>query len=167
MSDCYWLSDRMPSVALGRAAWTPDEVRHLNGCQSCQQEWELVQTTSRLGERLTKRLDASAGSQALLQRLDRSSRRRQRIWSIAGIAAAAAITALLWTGPEETVPEPVPMVGRLEIPLPELEELQPTELDSVLRTMDQPAPGASALEEPDLGELDSEELETVLDYWEG
>jgi hypothetical protein len=49
MSDCEWLSDRMPVVALGRAEWTPDEIRHLNECEPCRQEWELVQVTSRLG----------------------------------------------------------------------------------------------------------------------
>jgi hypothetical protein len=49
MSDCGWLSDRMPAVALGRAEWTRDETRHLSDCRSCQREWELVQLSSRLG----------------------------------------------------------------------------------------------------------------------
>jgi hypothetical protein len=50
MSDCGWLSDRMPSVALGRAEWTGDETRHLSDCPSCRGEWELVRLSSRLGQ---------------------------------------------------------------------------------------------------------------------
>ncbi len=29
MTDCGWLSDRIPAVALGRTEWTPQEVKHL------------------------------------------------------------------------------------------------------------------------------------------
>jgi hypothetical protein len=41
--------------------------------------------------------------------------------------------------------------------LPELDGLQPAELDSVLQTMDEPAPADSTLDE----------LEGFLDSWEG
>jgi hypothetical protein len=55
----------------------------------------------------------------------------------------------------------------LEIPLPELDDLEPVELDSVLSTMDVPFPADSAIAAPELGDFDSGELETVLDIWEG
>jgi hypothetical protein len=59
------------------------------------------------------------------------------------------------------------MVAALQIPLPELDSLQPAELDSVLQTIDEAGVESSTLDSPDLGELDNDELETVLDYWEG
>jgi hypothetical protein len=58
-------------------------------------------------------------------------------------------------------------VAVLRIPLPELDSLEPAELDSVLQTIDEGGVQGSTLDSPDLGELDNEELETVLDYWEG
>jgi hypothetical protein len=173
MNDCDWLSDRMPPVALGQAEWTADEIRHLNGCPSCRQEWELVQTTSRLGEGLVGASEVAARPQIVLERLRRSARQRRwrRTWGFGGLAAAAGLAALLWSGRGESVPASPsePVVAGLQLPLPELEELQPAELDSVLQAMDEPAPApeASALEDPELGDLDSEELENVLDYWEG
>ena len=38
MSECGWLSDRMPAVALGHAQWTQQEVQHLTLCGGCQLE---------------------------------------------------------------------------------------------------------------------------------
>ena len=58
------------------------------------------------------------------------------------------------------------MAGLL-IPLPELDSLPAAELDSVLQTMDESGADGSGLDTPDLGELNTDELETVLDYWEG
>jgi hypothetical protein len=59
------------------------------------------------------------------------------------------------------------VVAGLRIPLPELDSLQPAELDSVLQTMEEPLVDGSTLDEPTLGDLDSTELQRVLDYWEG
>jgi hypothetical protein len=90
------------------------------------------------------------------------------VWSAAGLAAAAAIVGLIWTGSsiDRTTRAPVP-VAALQIPLPELDSLQPAELDSVLQAIDEAGAQGSTLDFPDLGELDNGELETVLDYWEG
>jgi hypothetical protein len=171
MSECTWLSDRMPAVAQGQAEWTSDELHHLNGCESCRREWELVRIAGRLGDGVLPAFDADATTAALLQRLGRRKEapRRRRAWTLAGLASAAAIAVLLWPEKRETPPvaQPAPLVAGLQIPLPELDGLQPAELDSVLRSMDEPAAGDAALESPDLGDLDSEELETVLDIWEG
>jgi hypothetical protein len=155
MSECTWLSDRMPAVALGRMEWSPEELQHLSGCESCQREWELLRAADRLGDRLLPAFDARASSRTLLQRLDRSRKYRRRLgWGFGGMAAAPAVG-------------PTPVVAALQIPLPELEGLQPAELDSVLRGIEQPAADDPALESPELRDLDSEELETVLDTWEG
>jgi hypothetical protein len=59
------------------------------------------------------------------------------------------------------------VVAGLRIPLPELESLQPVELDSVLQAMEEPLVEGSTLDEPSLGDLDSTELQSVLDYLEG
>jgi hypothetical protein len=171
MSECQWLSDRMPAVALGRAEWTPDEARHLSGCRSCQDEWKLVRLTSRLGEGALPAMEAGTTSQAVLDRLKaaRVERLRRRAWSFAGLAAAATLAAVIWTERPPSQPEvpPPSVVAGLRIPLPELDSLQPAELDSVLQTMEEPLVDGSTLDEPTLGDLDSTELQRVLDYWEG
>jgi hypothetical protein len=175
MSDCEWLSDRMPVVALGRAAWTPDEIRHLSECGSCQREWELLQVAGRLGDEAGSSLDPTAIATAVVQRLERErldGRLRRRAWSFAGLAAAAAVVAALWAGglergPSKTPPVGTEVAGRISIPLPELESLEPAELDSMLQTMDEPTVNGFAGDDPALGDLNTDELERVLDSWEG
>lgn len=168
MSDCRSLSDRMPVVALGRAKWTGDEARHLSDCPSCQGEWELVRLTVRLGQGMPA-LDGPAISNAVLGRLEhtRVERLRRRAWSFAGLAAAATLLAVVWTERPVRRPSVAPVVAGLQIPLPELDSLQPAELDSLLQTMDEPMVDGSTLDTPGLGDLDSTELQRVLDYWEG
>ncbi|MEP7226944.1 MAG: hypothetical protein ABI785_06265 [Gemmatimonadales bacterium] len=175
MSECEWLSDRMPSVALGQATWTPDEILHLNECESCQREWELIEVASRLGEDAGLSLEPTAIATAVARRLEREridGRLRRRAWGFAGLAAAAALVAALWTGGLEQDPSKLPPVrtevaGRLSIPLPELDGLEPAELDSVLQTMDEPSVNGSTGDDPALGDLNTDELERVLDSWEG
>jgi hypothetical protein len=174
MSDCEWLSDRMPVVALGRAEWSPDEVRHLNECGACQREWHIVAAAARLGENAWIPGDSGAIATSLIQRIKRDQElgRRKRAWSFAGLAAAATIAAAVWTGSMDQPAERYPLqgsvaAGRPAIPLPELDALQPTELDSVLKTMDDPNSRGAALEDPGLADLDTDELQTVLDSWEG
>jgi hypothetical protein len=161
MSGCEWLSERMPAVALGRAEWTADEIQHLNGCRACQEEWEVVQRTNRLGQEIGRSLAAGPTSQVLRERLARAraARARRRTWSYAGLAAAAAVTAVVWTHrpPPRTLPHATAIVAGLPMALPELDGLQPAELESVLQMMDDPAPADSTLDE----------LESFLDSWEG
>jgi hypothetical protein len=170
MNDCVRLSDRMPLVALGRAQWTAEESRHLSGCRSCQEEWNLIGLAIRLGES-GPALDPSRVAQNVVKRLELEPvvRIRKRAWGFAGLAAAATIAALVWT--ERPVIRPVlpptsSAVARLQIPLPELDSLPSAELDSVLKTMDESVGNGSAVD-PSLGDLDSTELQNVLDYWEG
>jgi hypothetical protein len=169
MNDCVRLSDRMPDVSQGRTQWTPTELSHLSSCAGCRREWELVRAASRLGEGLFGGMDPEKMSRNLLQRLKRARAARRRMWSVAGLAAAAGLAAVLWSGNPEPSSGPLPATGvaSLEISLPELEELQPAELDSVLRHFDDPPATDPVPENGELSDLDSEELETVLDFWEG
>jgi hypothetical protein len=175
MNDCEGLSDRMPVVALGQAGWTADELRHLNECGSCRREWELVQLASRLGEDTALSLNPTAIAAGVLRRLDRdreNGRLRRRAWRFAGLAAAAAVAAVVWTGGLQSGPSQVEsastaVAGRLSIPLPELDSLEPAELDSVLQTMDEPNVSGSTADDPALGDLNNDELERVLNSWEG
>jgi hypothetical protein len=175
MTDCGWLSDRIPAVALGRAEWTTEEVRHLNGCRMCQQEWELVRTAGRLGDGAGVSFDSPAMASSVLQRLRRNrevQRFRRRAWSFTGLAAAAAVALAVWTGGTEggttraSFPAPV-IATRLAIPLPELESLHAAELDSVLQAMDEPNVNGTPVEEPGLVDLNPDELESFLHSWEG
>jgi hypothetical protein len=140
MSECTRLSDRIPLVILGRQEWSVEETRHLGECASCRAEWELVQTANRLGEKVGRRIDDGKVSRVVLARLAsvRAARSRSRAWSAAGLAAAAAIAGLIWTGSsvDRTTRVPLP-VAALQIPLPELDRLQPAELDSVLQAIDE------------------------------
>ena len=173
MSDCSWLSDRMPEVALGRAEWTEEETRHLGGCQSCQEEWELVRLSSSLGQDVAARLDAGLTTWAVFQRLEgarQQDRLRRQSWTFAALATAAAIAAVVWTGRPMTrpvSPSAGPMVAAsLLIPLPELDNLDPAELNSVLQTIDEPMLGGPT-DTPGSAALDDDDLEGVLNIWEG
>ena len=112
MSDCEWLSDRMPVVALGRAEWTPDEIRHLNECGSCRRGvgadpgGEPAGGTKPASPSIPPSI-AAAVVGAWTRPKGRAARRRA--WSFGGLAAAAAVAAALWTGglksgPSKTTP---------------------------------------------------------------
>ncbi len=176
MKDCGWLSDRIPAVVLGRAQWTPQEVRHLQECAACEQEWRVVLAASRLGQGVQGRIDTEATTASLLRKLRderRADRARHRTWTLGGLAAAAAIAVAVWTGSPGEFSDRAGQTGplaaaQLEIPLPELENLQPAELDSVLQTMDDPNNFRDpSTGDPELSDLTSDELERVLDTWEG
>ena len=68
MTPCTHLSDRMPEVALGRARWTPEEERHLAGCEDCRAEWAIVVAAGRLGARLPT-IDAERVAAGALARI--------------------------------------------------------------------------------------------------
>jgi hypothetical protein len=165
----------MPAVALGRAVWTQDEVQHLDDCRLCRQEFEIVRAASRLGGDLKETLDPDSTAVSVLQRLRTASSvegRRRTTWTLGGFAAAAAIAFAIWTGSPKSATNSAPETGplavtELEIPLPELDGLQAAELDSVLRTMDEPNVDGANLDQVDLSDLSSDELERVLDSWEG
>jgi hypothetical protein len=172
MSDCGWLSDRMPAVALGRSTWTVEEVGHLGRCRSCQDEWDLVRLSGRLGKDIGAELDPTATTRAVLHRLAGSgeeARRRRKAWGFAALASAAAVAVMVWAGRPATIPSPparAPIVASLQIQLPELDYLLPAELNAVLQTLDQPYVGGPAADSA-AGDPDDEDLDSGFDTWEG
>ena len=42
MTDCERLSDRMPEVAMARAAWSAEDAAHLASSTECRGELDLV-----------------------------------------------------------------------------------------------------------------------------
>ncbi|MEP6687529.1 MAG: hypothetical protein ABJC36_04220 [Gemmatimonadales bacterium] len=101
MTICTELSDRMPEVAHGRSQWTESEDRHLATCADCHAEWDLVTAVMRLGATLPPPGDSARLTALLLERLGRERERLQRqlrIWTAAGLTAAAAVIVAIWTG---------------------------------------------------------------------
>ena len=88
-TDCERLSDRMPEVAMQRAAWTAEESAHLVSCADCRGEWELVLAAKRLEARAPA-VDAAAIAAAVQRRLatERATSRRGRwIWAVGSAAS--------------------------------------------------------------------------------
>jgi hypothetical protein len=171
MSECTRLSDHIPDVALGRASWTPDQAAHLRACADCSAELALVQATIAIGRRAPRLADPERMAATVGRRL--AERRTRRDWArpMAGAAAAAVLLVAVWsrwpTQPERALPEPTRAASQALVPLPELEQLEPAELDSLLERMEAPVAGSSTLDAPSLGDLEDTELEQVLDTWEG
>jgi len=172
MNDCERLSDRMPEVALHGGEWSADEASHLASCSECRAEWELALTARDLDGRAPTISDPAAVAAAVLRRLDSDravAARARRVWSFAGLAAAAAIVVAVLTGrgpaPQGDV-RVAAETGAL-VPLPELEGLETAELDTLLRSLDRPIAGGSTLDASTLGEYEDGELELVFATWEG
>jgi predicted anti-sigma-YlaC factor YlaD len=166
MTTCERLSDRMPEVAQGRARWTVEESVHLAACAECRAEWDLVAATIRLGSKAPQVGPPDAIATVVLRRVteDRRSRGRRRLWGL-GVAAAAALGGVIWTGDR---PEPgASPVATIENTTPDTEPLENGELDSMFEALDASQLGASALEVPSLDDLDTNELEQVLRTLEG
>lgn len=171
MTHCERLSDRMPEVALQRAAWSAEEAAHLADCAECRAEWGLVQAARHLGGQAPD-VDPVAIAAAVRQRLaaERSAGRRRRwIWTVAGSAAAAAAVALAVIGAPDRPNGETRTVAQAEplVPLPELEELEASQLDTLLQALDEPFAGASTLESSTLGDGAEAEVERILATWEG
>jgi len=192
MTHCERLSDRMPGVALGRSDWSEGEREHLEACADCRAEWELVSLTGRLGAGAVPSLDPQTMSAAVLARV--ASHRaaagaRRRGWLVAALAAAAVVIVVLRIprpadhpsagasgvavtapGPSAPLPAPAPTVanaGSEILPLPELDDLQASELESILGSLDDPSSATPSLDGSGLDDFDDHELERVLDAWEG
>ncbi len=173
MNDCERLSDRMPDVALHRAEWTPHEAAHLAGCAECLAEWELVLAAGALDASAPTVSDPSGLPAVLRRRLaeDRAGRTRvRRAWSFAGAAAAAAaILVAVMTDRDPGAAAGPGTVAEAEalVPLPELEELETAQLDTLLQSIDRPFAGTSTLDASTLGEHEDGELERVFATLEG
>lgn len=168
MTGCERLSDRMPRVALGQDGWTADEAAHLEACPDCRAEWALVGAAGRLGARAPTVSDPAAIAALVLRRLaqEPAARAPGRLipWA-GGLAAAAAILALVWAGGRDAGSGGEPVATGS--PVAAVEQLSAAQVDSLLDRDDVPLAGWSMLETPTLGDLDEAELERVLRTWEG
>jgi anti-sigma factor RsiW len=195
MTQCERLSERMPDVALGRAAWTSEEQAHLDACADCRAEWTLVQATAHLGDSLPRARDPEALTAAVLGRVageQAAVRTRRRTWLVAGLAAAAVaiiavriprspsgvgvpvttaapVPAPVAAVPTPTVPSPTApaVAARQSVALPELDDLPDAELESILGSLDQTSGVSPSLDGSGFDNLDDHELERVLGAWEG
>lgn len=173
MTSCERLSDRMPAVARGEAAWSAEESRHLAGCAECAAEWQVISAAARLGRELPPMAPPAVTAERVLARIRRERRQgagRRVAWTGAALAAAAAAVLFLWSDAgieQRTQQREAVAAARLEVPVPELEPLDAEELQAVLEAMDEPASGDSAPDTPALGDLDHDELEQLLRTWEG
>ena len=168
MSDCTRLSDRIPAVALGRSTWTADESSHFASCPSCQEELALIRLAGRLGRDVGTGLESTAVAASVLQRLasNEETVRRKRSWAFAALAGAAAAAAIVLAGRTARVTTPPAPATVASIPLPELDNLLPAELNAVLQTIDELYVGGSAIDSV-AGDPDEEDLEYGLEIWEG
>jgi hypothetical protein len=166
---CQRLSDRMALVLAGQPAWTEDERRHLDGCPDCAAEWNLLARAAAIG-RAEPALDPEAISAKVVHRLATEpvvARRSTVAWWLAGgaIAAAAVLVVMLRTrdpGPGLNLQE-----SAFEIPLVELDSLDPDQLRVVLQSIEEPLETPTLIEAPSMMELDDQQLERVLRSLEG
>lgn len=171
MNPCTQLSDRMPDVALGRARWTPEDERHLAGCDDCRAEWTLVSTASRLGARLPaidpERVAAGAMERIRRERVHAGARTR-RIAVLGGLAAAAAVALAVWgnrgdraTAPGGwSLPSHAPIAASPSESVPDSPVQSPRRSPSVAQV---PATAATVdLPMPELDSLPAEALDSIL-----
>jgi hypothetical protein len=129
-----------------------------------------VQATVALGRKAPGLSDPGATAAAVERRLVRGRGRRAWRERMAGVAAAAVLLLAVWSRwpapPERPAAAPTSTAQAL-VPLPELELLEPAELDSLLERMEAPVAGSSTLDAPTLGDLEDTELGQVLATWEG
>ena len=171
MSDCERLSDRMPDVALLRAAGSAEEAAHLASCADCRAEWDLVLAARRL-EASAPSVDPATIAAAVQHRLasERMADRRSRWgWALGGTAAAAALALVVARGPEsrQAAAPAVAVAADPLVPLPELEGLDTAQLDTLLQALDGPLAGTSAHDSTTADDDVDAELEQILATWEG
>ena len=172
MTECHIIGDRMPLVANGKAGWRPSEAAHLESCPDCRLEWDLVCAAHALGSGVLTALDTSRIAERVARRTveaDSSARprilRSARRW-LTGLAAAAALVLVVrsWRPGQPVVKTPSPAAVTV---LNELDDLTPSELESVLEALPPAAEAVPHLESVPFGDLEPQDLERVLRSLEG
>jgi len=180
MTTCEALSERMPAVASGGAGWTDEEAAHVASCGDCRAEWSLVQAARGLGRSVGPEFAAEGMASRVLarvrasQRADARRRATRRALTWGGLAAAAALMlVVLFGAPAQradiaaTAPDTTPPAAvAFQLPLPELDDAAPAELQAVLDGLDAPLGESSTLENPG-DDVTGQDLERVLRAWEG
>jgi hypothetical protein len=169
MISCEAMSERMPDVATGRASWSADEATHLQACPDCSSEWRIVQAAARLGDAAVAEVHPDRLSGLLRARLKgarRADRWRRTGW-VVGLAAAAAVTLVVWTGRGHEPQGMTQAPASLLIPVAELDSLSTSQLEAVLDGFDAPLDEEPSPATPMLNDLDDQQLERVLRSLEG
>ena len=170
MNSCETLSEKMPAVRHGTERWTAVEADHLASCPDCRLEWELVMAGASIGDRAARNLDSERVVAVVVRRLamDRKRRRWARSgWGL-GLAVAASLLILVWPGREPAVGSPpAEPAGAMELPLAELEGLDPAVLEDLLAGLGDSAVDDGTLEAPGFSDLAPTDLEQLLRTMEG
>jgi hypothetical protein len=172
---CEALSDRMPAVARGTAAWDAEESAHFAGCAECQAEFALIAPIARSAttaasvnvERITAGVlrQTAAGTPVVAL----ASRRRNWSRGLIGLAAAAGIVLMVYLARPVAPEAGVAVVPtRMKTAIPELDALLEDELRVVLAAVEEETtqelvPGPL----PRLGDLTETELQQLLQSVEG
>lgn len=168
MTTCEGLQERMPAVARGEGRWSAADLAHIAGCAECAAGWSVVEETVRLG-RATPVVDPGQVAAAVLGRLgaDRARARARRRWvgGVVGVAAAAALTFVLW--PAARPAPAAPVATQASVFLPELDSLTVDQLQAVLGAVDRPLGSDRTLDSSGLGGLSDDQLSAVLQSMEG
>lgn len=168
MIGCEGMLDRIPDVAAGRSAWTEEERRHLETCPDCPAAWDLLLAARRLGESAAAQIDPAVVAASVLRRLAvaRRADRVRRIAWVGGLAAAAVLALVIRRGPGGEPAAPTVAVA-LVLPVAELDSLDRGQLQYVLDELDPPVTGGSSVDAPPIGDLDEQQIESVLNSMGG
>lgn len=170
MTQCEQLSERMPDVAAGRAGWSAQESRHLEGCAECREELALVRAAMALGRDVEQEVDGDRISAALLTRLrapDAPAVTPRRWAPVALIAAAAVLALFVWPTAVVNTTVSEGAGEALVIRLPALDSLDAGQLEQVYDGLDAPISSITPGPDPRLDDLSTGELERVLRSLEG
>jgi hypothetical protein len=161
----------MPAGAAGRSVWTAEERAHIDGCDACRAEWQLVQGASQLGSGVALGHDPDALTRDVLARVraaDAADQRRRfaaRAAGLVGLAVAAGMALTLIVRQPASRGGGVAPSAVFELPLAELDGAEPQELEQVLAEFEAPLS-----ERPAVGmgidELDATQVEHALRAWE-
>lgn len=174
MTDCHLIADRMPDVANGKAVWRASESAHLASCPDCSLEWDLIRAAQGMGAGVVAALDTGRIAENVVRRVaEAGPAARPRVlgpatrWLI-GLAAAAALVLVIRPGrpgqsPVMNLPERAAAVSVLN----ELDDLTPSELESVLEALPSAAEAVPHVESAPFGDLEPKDLERVLRSLEG
>jgi len=163
VTHCERLSERMPAVGNGQAAWSAEELAHLAQCADCAAEWRLVRAVAGLGAQPA--IDPAAMSARVLTRLasapreipvvSLAARRRRWVWSLAAAAALLLAVQFVPTGRSDRGARPAGVLS-------ELDDLASSELETVLAELS----ADETTGDQRLDDLSTDELEQVLQDWE-
>ena len=163
---CEQLSDKMPAVFRGTAAWSAEEAEHLRTCAGCRAEWTVVSAGAAVARDAS--IDSDTLAARVLQRLrtEPAVGRPRRTGWLVGLAAAAVVALVVVPRFLQTPVSTGPAAPPLVVDLPGLNGLAADELADVLDVLDTSWTETSTTDAPTLDDLDSQELERIERSWE-